>query len=149
MAACLNPGDHLVTPRMGFTHHGIYLGDAQVMHYAGYIDGRGKKPVSIVTLARFDNGFGYWVEAPQSRRFSPEEALARAYSRLGENSYHLLFNNCEHFVNWCISDQHASRQIKKFTFNAEAGFKKAKALALAFAQSLASRRLAQATAVQA
>jgi len=144
VAVALNPGDHLVTPRMGFTHHGIYLGDQQVMHYAGYIDGRGKKPVMIVTLSRFDNGFGYWVEAPHTRRFSAQEAVHRAYSRLGENNYHLLFNNCEHFVNWCISGQHASRQIKKFTFNIEANFARVKTLSLAFAKGLLSRRLAQA-----
>jgi hypothetical protein len=147
VTTALTPGDHLVTPRMGFTHHGIYLGDHRVMHYAGYIDGRVKKPVSIVTLTRFDNGFGYWVEAPLSRQFSPQHALERAYSRLGENSYNLLFNNCEHFVNWCISDQHASRQIKKFTFNAEAGYLKVKAIALALGKSLAGLRLGQASAL--
>ena len=146
MAAALNPGDHLVTPRRGFTHHGIYLGDQQVMHYAGYIDGRGKKPVMIVTLARFDNGFGHWVESPSIRRFTPQQALRRAYSRLGENNYNLLFNNCEHFVNWCISDQHASRQIKKFTFNIEAHLTRVKTLGIAVAKSFISRRLAQAAA---
>ena len=35
----------------------------------------------------------------------------RAHNRLGERSYNLLFNNCEHFVMWCIKDQHHSPQV--------------------------------------
>ncbi|WP_439839782.1 lecithin retinol acyltransferase family protein [Aeromonas caviae] len=27
------PGDHLVSPRAGYQHHGLYLGDHQVIHY--------------------------------------------------------------------------------------------------------------------
>ncbi|WMX36652.1 lecithin retinol acyltransferase family protein [Aeromonas caviae] len=29
------PGDHLVSPRAGYQHHGLYLGDHQVIHYQG------------------------------------------------------------------------------------------------------------------
>ena len=28
-------GAHLVTPRCGYTHHGIHVGDGQVVHYMG------------------------------------------------------------------------------------------------------------------
>ncbi len=116
----INLGDHLVTPRLGFTHHGIYIGDQRVIQYSGFMDGLSKKPVSITTLDRFDNGFGFWVEEPRVRSFSPAESVERAYSRLGENEYSLFFNNCEHFVNWCISGMHSSAQIKKYTLNARA-----------------------------
>jgi hypothetical protein len=34
-------------------------------------------------------------------RYEPEEVLRRANSRIGENSYNLLFNNCESFARWC------------------------------------------------
>lgn len=117
MTAMINIGDHLVTPRLGFTHHGIYVGDQRVIQYSGFMDGFSKKPVSITTLDRFDNGFGFWVEEPRVRSFSPEESVERAFSRLGENKYNLIFNNCEHFVNWCISGIHSSAQIKKYTLN--------------------------------
>lgn len=29
--------------------------------------------------------------------------MLRALSRLGEEKYHLITNNCEHFVRWCRS----------------------------------------------
>lgn len=120
MTAMINIGDHLVTPRLGFTHHAIYVGDQRVIQYSGFIDGFSKKPVSITSLERFDNGFGFWVEEPRVRSFSPEESVERAFSRLGENEYNIIFNNCEHFVNWCISGMHSSAQIKKYTLNAAA-----------------------------
>ena len=48
--------------------------------------------------------------------YSPAETLRRAKSRLGEGSYHLIFNNCEHFVIWCktgVSESHQVNQILK------------------------------------
>jgi cell wall-associated NlpC family hydrolase len=30
-------GDHLVSPRTGYQHHGLYLGDHQVIHYQGSV----------------------------------------------------------------------------------------------------------------
>ncbi|WP_410209570.1 lecithin retinol acyltransferase family protein [Aquirhabdus sp.] len=120
MSKSVSLGDHVVTPRMGFTHHGIYIGDQRVMHYAGFIDGFAVKgPVAITSLERFDNGFGFWVQ-DHDRKFDRAESVERAYSRLGEDDYHILFNNCEHFVSWCISGVHSSAQIKKLTFNAAA-----------------------------
>jgi hypothetical protein len=40
------------------------------------------------------------------------EAVARARSRLGENHYHLLTNNCEHFCTWCLLGQARSEQVE-------------------------------------
>ncbi|WP_429195258.1 lecithin retinol acyltransferase family protein, partial [Aeromonas veronii] len=39
------------------------------------------------------------------------ESLARAHQRLGERAYNLQFNNCEHFVTWCIQGVHHSEQV--------------------------------------
>lgn len=44
--------------------------------------------------------------------YTPEETIARARSRLGENEYSLLFNNCEHYAIWCKTGIHESRQIE-------------------------------------
>jgi Lecithin retinol acyltransferase len=35
----------------------------------------------------------------------------RARSRVGEDGYRLLTNNCEHFCEWCLSGQHRSYQV--------------------------------------
>ena len=32
----------------------------------------------------------------------------RRRERVGENEYNLVFNNCEHFVMWCIEDKHTA-----------------------------------------
>src|SRR5438445_1741992 len=36
LGTALVPGAHLVTLRCGYCHHGIYVGDRKVVHYAGY-----------------------------------------------------------------------------------------------------------------
>lgn len=43
--------------------------------------------------------------------YSPEETVARAKSRIGEQKYALPFNNCEHFAIWCKTGVHESHQI--------------------------------------
>ena len=38
--------------------------------------------------------------------------MRRARSRLGEDRYRLLTNNCEHFCEWCLRDDHRSYQLE-------------------------------------
>lgn len=45
------------------------------------------------------------------RLYSPVETLRRAKSRMGESSYSLIFNNCEHFVVWCKTGVSESHQV--------------------------------------
>ena len=42
----MQAGDHLVSPRPGFTHHGLYVGNNEVIHYAGYSSGEESGAVS-------------------------------------------------------------------------------------------------------
>ena len=61
---------------------------------------------------------------------SPANAtLQRAQSRLGEQSYNLLFNNCEHFAHWCKTGRHRSAQVEDWLHTGSLG-------ALAFGQVL-------------
>ncbi|MGL5947814.1 MAG: lecithin retinol acyltransferase family protein [Aeromonas sp.] len=111
----LQPGDHLLSRRRGFKHHGIYLGQDQVIHYAGLADGFKGAPIEICSLADFaghDGVANLRSKAHPHSPFSREQILARARSRLGEDSYHALSNNCEHFCNWCIDDRHHSTQAQ-------------------------------------
>jgi hypothetical protein len=55
-AESLPLGAHLVTPRMGYMHHGIYVGGGQVIHYAGLATGFKSAPIEEVTLEAFGNG---------------------------------------------------------------------------------------------
>ena len=43
--------------------------------------------------------------------FSDDAVIARAESRLGESSYDLISNNCEHFAAWCKTGISSSSQI--------------------------------------
>ncbi|MGF1841850.1 lecithin retinol acyltransferase family protein [Vibrio clamense] len=49
--------------------------------------------------------------------YSATKTVERARSRLGEDSYNLVFNNCEHFAIWCktgIEESHQVNNIIKF-----------------------------------
>lgn len=55
-----------------------------------------------------------WQQCRTREVYSPEETVNRAKSRLGENKYSLLFNNCEHFAIWCktgISESHQVNEV--------------------------------------
>jgi hypothetical protein len=104
-------GAHLVTPRRGYTHHGIYVGGGRVVHYSGSSRAFHYGPVEEVTLETFARGRP--VEARASAgRYSGEEVARCARSRLGEHRYGILRNNCEHFVAWCADGTPRSEQVE-------------------------------------
>lgn len=43
--------------------------------------------------------------------YSPEETVMRAKSRLGEESYNFITDNCEHFAIWCKTGVSESNQV--------------------------------------
>ena len=106
------PGSHLVTPRRGFSHHGIYVGFGNVVHNKSAVGGLSRGPVEEVSLARFALGRTIWIRVHASPRFSGAEVARRALSRVGEDRYRLLTNNCEHFCEWCVQDEQRSFQVE-------------------------------------
>jgi Lecithin retinol acyltransferase len=105
-------GSHLVTPRFGFAHHGIYVGGGKVVHYGGLGHRCFGGPVEEVSLAGFTRGHGAWVRPHKLVRFGFAEVIRRARSRVGENRYRVLSNNCEHFCEWCLNGEHRSYQTE-------------------------------------
>jgi hypothetical protein len=93
-----------------YEHHGIDCGDGSVIHY--------RKPSEIIeqtSIETFSRGhLVYQQEYSAKFFFLPEIVIQRAESRLGENKYNLLFNNCEHFATWCKTGISESKQIKEF-----------------------------------
>ncbi len=106
-------GEHLISVRSGYEHHG--LGDDQggIIHYAGGSASSFSGPVCRATMEEFEHGNGFRVHKHRRRKYSIPEAIKRAESRIGEEVYHLPGNNCEHFVNWCINGSFVSRQVDK------------------------------------
>jgi len=109
------PGAHLVTPRRGYLHHGIYVGASRVVHYSGLSRGLRRGPVEEVPLAGFARGRPIWVRRSASSNFDLWEIVCRARSRVGENCYRLFTNNCEHFCEWCVRGTPRSLQVEEWT----------------------------------
>ncbi|HEX7908814.1 MAG TPA: lecithin retinol acyltransferase family protein [Paraburkholderia sp.] len=104
-------GAHLVTQRNGYEHHGIYVGNGRVVHYSGFASSAHRGPVEEVELERFAAGHPLSIRTEPSARYVGDEAVLRARSRLGENHYRLLTNNCEHFCAWCLLGKSRSEQV--------------------------------------
>ena len=98
--------DHLQVPRQHglFKHHGIDLGDGTVAHY---LEGR-----EILRSSTDDFSQGQPLTVIAHADASPTRVtLQRAMSRIGEQNYNLLFNNCEHFASWCKTGRHRSGRM--------------------------------------
>jgi len=106
-------GAHLVTPRLAFAHHGIYVGGGNVVHYGALARQFRRAPVAEVSLAFFAHGHAVFVRSHTAPRFDCHEVTRRARSRLGENRYGLLRNNCEHFCEWCVQGVSRSLQVER------------------------------------
>jgi hypothetical protein len=105
-------GAHLVTPWMGYAHHGIYVGDGHVVHYGALMYDIIRKPVEEVTLLSFAGGRPVFVIAHAEACLDTAETIRRARSRLGEKKYRLLTNNCEHFCEWALHGVARSFQVE-------------------------------------
>jgi hypothetical protein len=125
-------GAHLITYRRGYAHHGIYVGGGKVVHYAGYAGSAQRGPVAEATLEQFAAGHAIAVLPHPLPKFAGAEAVRRARSRLGENSYRLLTNNCEHFCAWCLFGESRSEQVHVCLTRPYAGLRALLCLASAF-----------------
>ncbi|MBN3803998.1 lecithin retinol acyltransferase family protein [Paraburkholderia sp. Ac-20336] len=131
-------GAHLVTQRNGYEHHGIYVGNGRVVHYAGFASSAHRGPVEEVEIARFAAGHPLSIRPTPSARYAGDEAVRRARSRLGENRYRLLTNNCEHFCAWCLLGESRSEQVHCCLRHPRTGMRALMCLVKAFVESGAS-----------
>jgi hypothetical protein len=120
MAKKLQAGDILGANRGVYWHYGIYAGKGSVIHYtAGKGDFGDAVSIQKTSFKRFRKKSPCYVcrlSESFTRThtvFSPEETLERALSRLGETSYRLFSNNCEHFVLWCKTGYAESEQAER------------------------------------
>ncbi|KVE32798.1 hypothetical protein WI93_24940 [Burkholderia vietnamiensis] len=111
----LKGGDHIYVRRLGYSHHGLYLGDGQVVQYSGHSGDALMGKIEVVPMHVFvdDSQGDVKVRVYEKRRFGRAASIARALGRLGEKLYNVVLNNCEHFVTWCITGWHSSRQVNR------------------------------------
>lgn len=89
----LKKGDHIKCNRTVYSHHGIYIGDGEVIAYDDSI-------VKSCSLEEFADGDGI-LRVEEKAIYSPDRIVSRAWSRVGETDYNLIVNNCENFATWC------------------------------------------------
>ena len=113
-------GAHIVTPRRWYTHHGIYVGAGQVVHYRGLSSSLRRGPVAKVSLVEFSQGHPVRLHDEAQVAYAGVEVAARACSRLGEDAYDVLRNNCEHFCSWCLVGAARSPQVERLLSSSRA-----------------------------
>ena len=86
-------GDHIATMRLLYSHHGIYDGHGGVFEY-------NEGQVRHSRLSQFADGDKLYC-VDEDTIYSREQIVSRAISRLGEEDYNLLYNNCDNFATWC------------------------------------------------
>jgi len=106
-------GQHLYIKKASgtYTHHGLGLGDDRVIHYSGLADNFiDEGVIEEISLDEFSQGKEIDIKPHIDRKYNLEATIIRAGLRMGEAQYHILHNNCEHFVEWCITGKHQSDQ---------------------------------------
>ncbi|HEY9620804.1 MAG TPA: lecithin retinol acyltransferase family protein [Crinalium sp.] len=105
---------YVMRPLLGisgvYEHHGIDCGDGTVIHYSK------AEPIATVRQtpwATFTLGQPIFVKHPPTS-YIPDVVVQRAESRLGEQKYNLISNNCEHFANWCKTGLNHSAQVESY-----------------------------------
>jgi hypothetical protein len=116
ITSALRPGAHIVSPRAGYTHHGIYVGDGLVVHYRGFERGLRIGPIEAVPVDQFTRGRALRILDEAAPTFAAAEIVHRARSRIGEDRYHVLTNNCEHFCEWCVHAEQRSYQVERLLY---------------------------------
>ncbi|MFM7425288.1 MAG: lecithin retinol acyltransferase family protein [Elainella sp.] len=100
----------LINMEGAYEHHGIDCGDGTVIHY---YKGGEIATIARTTMATFARGNPVYVKSyPVS--YLPDVVVERAESRLGEQQYALLTNNCEHFATWCKVGKNESQQLNDY-----------------------------------
>ncbi len=93
-----------------YEHHGISCGDGSVIHYR-----KPSETIEKTSLEVFALFYPIYIKKyPQGFCFIDDLVVQRAHTRLGEQKYNLLSNNCEHFATWCKTGISESRQVRDF-----------------------------------
>ncbi|KAH9508781.1 Phospholipase A and acyltransferase 3 [Bulinus truncatus] len=131
----LRLGDRVQFKRkLFYSHWGIYIGNGKIIHLAGEendgINGD-VRPKHVFTICgqSFDKAKvcieDFWEVVGDDTAeinncddkwssLNPEKIVARAKEKLGRVGYNIIFDNCEHFANWCRYGRCKSDQVDNF-----------------------------------
>jgi hypothetical protein len=85
-------GAHLVTPRRGYTHHGIYVGRGRVVQYGGLSHGLRRGPVEEVALLQFARGRPIWLRLEEPRQMKSCIELVRGLAKIATTCSRITAN---------------------------------------------------------
>jgi hypothetical protein len=131
--SCTTSPEHLYVWRVfcgiPYQHHGVHLGDNSVVHFTdpNPTDGRPNPTAHRVIHTDFAEFLKSnqavdcdtakregLVQIVRHRRSLPADQIRqRAIEMVGAGDYHLVWNNCEHFANWCLTGYAESRQVNQ------------------------------------
>jgi hypothetical protein len=99
----LQPGDWISVDMLGGTyqHHAIYKGDGDFISRSAEKGG-----VFVDASSEYAGKKGYFVHR------GGEAALRCAMKSIGDRTYNVVTNNCEHFCSTCCGFGHNSAQVK-------------------------------------
>ncbi len=69
--------------------------------------------LGFMDLIETEDAYKNLIKSSKFHIYSGNECVDRAYSKLGEKGYNLIFKNCEHFAMWCKTGVAYSSQVKK------------------------------------
>ena len=118
----MQPSDMVRVPSGGFYHYGICIDENTIIQFGESVVNPLVDPNTVEVNATTVDGFlrGRFAEVAEydkkelKRKNSPEKIIAHAKAAIGRKGYHILYNNCEHFANECVFNDHASSQLDEF-----------------------------------
>lgn len=110
-------GSVIYAKRTLYRHYGVYVGDGRVVHFAakkGFETDAENAFIQMTSLDEFAKGDEIEVEPDYEGALGGKETAERAMACVGEGKgeYNLVFNNCEHFANWCKYGEKSSSQVR-------------------------------------
>lgn len=112
------PGAHIRVQIKSLYHHGIYIGNDEVVQFGLPFDMfRPKEEVKVIKSSINDFLQGGFLEVrvftrkEKKQKNDDNKIIEIALSKLGEGGYDIVHNNCEHFVNYCIFNKKESLQV--------------------------------------
>ena len=118
----LYPGAHIRVKIKNYYHHGIFIGNDEVVQF-GHPFNVNEDPKNVLVIrspiedsagpANFIEVYQYSKKELKLKN-KDEDIIKIALSHLGEGGYNILENNCEHFANRCIFNKAKSEQVEVF-----------------------------------
>jgi hypothetical protein len=108
-------GQHLRVRRKGYYHHGLSMGNGRVIDFNNNFRNTSDGQIRITSLEEFLQGGDLEIIVHDHPKYPGYAAVQRGLERLGGSGYNLVFKNCEHFVNWCITGKAESSQVHAYS----------------------------------